>query len=174
MLAESLKLIYFLFPVYIADIMPLLFRNKLKSLEFPLDLGIKLEGNSLFGAHKTFRGILVAILFGTIMFYFQKVININSIIIYRDYSVLLGFFLAIGAMFGDLFKSFIKRRINIIPGHNFFIADQIDAVLGAILFSSLIIKFTYLQIVLMVVFTYFLKLLLSYVGFVLHIRKHKW
>src|SRR3989344_2561696 len=104
MLAESLKLIYFLFPVYIADIMPLLFRNKLKSLEFPLDLGIKLEGNSLFGAHKTFRGILVAILFGTIMFYFQKVININSIIIYQDYSVLLGLFLATGAMFADCFN----------------------------------------------------------------------
>ncbi len=174
MLTEMFKLIYFLLPVYFADMAPLFFRNSLLSLEKPLDFGFKLKGKRIFGPHKTFRGIIVAILFGTVIFYFQQMININSIIIYRDYSVLLGFFLATGAMFGDTFKSFIKRRLDIAPGKRFFVADQIDAVVGALIFSSFIIDYNLFQIVFMILITFILKLLNNYVAYRLHIRNQKW
>lgn len=169
MIEEILKLIYFLLPVYAADSSPWLFRHTLKSLEIPLDGRLKFRGLDLLGSHKTVRGIVVGILFGTIMFYFQQVLNISSIIMYEDYTVLLGFFLATGAMFGDLTKSFIKRRLKIAPGQEFLIADQIDAVLGAILFSSFIIDFTYVQIFIMIIVTLFLKL--GIYSLILHIQK---
>jgi CDP-diglyceride synthetase len=43
-------------------------------------------------------------------------------------------------MTGDAVKSFFKRRLGITPGKSWFPFDQLDFVLGAILFVS-IIKF---------------------------------
>ncbi len=52
-----------------------------------------------------------------------------------NYSILLGFTLSLGALIGDLIESFIKRRLNRSPGSPLPIADQIDFILGAMLFS---------------------------------------
>jgi CDP-2,3-bis-(O-geranylgeranyl)-sn-glycerol synthase len=43
--------------------------------------------------------------------------------------------LSLGALTGDLIESFIKRRVNRSPGNPLPVADQIDFILGALLFS---------------------------------------
>jgi CDP-2,3-bis-(O-geranylgeranyl)-sn-glycerol synthase len=43
--------------------------------------------------------------------------------------------LSLGALVGDLAESFIKRRLNVSPGSSLPIADQLDFVIGAFLFS---------------------------------------
>lgn len=42
-----------------------------------------------------------------------------------------------GGAFGDLFGSFLKRRLNIESGAPFWVIDQLDFALGAILFVAI-------------------------------------
>jgi len=43
--------------------------------------------------------------------------------------------LSLGALFGDLAGAFVKRRIGLAPGDLLPVIDQIDFIIGAILFS---------------------------------------
>jgi CDP-2,3-bis-(O-geranylgeranyl)-sn-glycerol synthase len=52
-----------------------------------------------------------------------------------SFDIFLGFVLSLGALTGDLLESFIKRRLNRSPGSSLPVADQIDFILGAFLFS---------------------------------------
>ncbi len=171
---EMLKLLYFLLPAYFADMAPVFFKQTLSSLDLPLDFGIKFNGKDLLGRHKTVRGALVAIITGMIIFYIQQVLDINSIIRYSDYNIFLGFLITFGAVFGDIFKSFIKRRLEISPGKSFIVADQIDATVGAIVFSAFIIDYTLYQIAFMIIATLVLKIMINYLGFYLKVREEKW
>jgi CDP-2,3-bis-(O-geranylgeranyl)-sn-glycerol synthase len=50
-------------------------------------------------------------------------------------TILFGFLLSLGALFGDLFGAFLKRRMGFAPGELLPVVDQIDFIIGAILFS---------------------------------------
>lgn len=174
MLTEMLKLLYFLLPAYFADMAPVFFKQTLSSLDRPMDYGLKFGGKDLLGRHKTVRGALVAIIAGMIVFHLQQVLDINSIIRYSDYSIFLGFLITFGAVFGDISKSFIKRRFGIAPGKSFIPADQIDAVVGAIIFSAFMIDYTLFQMTFMILATLILKIITNHAGYYLKIREEKW
>ncbi len=71
----------------------------------PLDGGYRLEdGHPLFGSHKTVRGILGAVAAGCV------------ISLLMGFPCWLGFFTAILSMAGDLFSSFVKRRLDMDSG----------------------------------------------------------
>ena len=46
--------------------------------------------------------------------------------------------LSLGALLGDLVKSFFKRRLKIARGESWPIADQLDFVIGALLLTSIV------------------------------------
>lgn len=71
----------------------------------PLDGGYRLkDGHPLFGSHKTVRGILGAVAAGC------------AISVLMGFPWWLGFFTAILSMAGDLFSSFVKRRLDMDSG----------------------------------------------------------
>ena len=71
---------------------------------FPLDAGtIFVDGRPLFGHSKTNRGIVVSIL----------VTAVSAPLIGLDLTI--GAMVAGAAMAGDLFSSFVKRRLNLPP-----------------------------------------------------------
>jgi len=85
-----------------------------RRLNFPLDFGVTFfDGRPIFGSSKTYRGILVSVLATTAC------------------APLIGLDLAIGAMVagtamaGDLFSSFVKRRLNLPPSSRALGLDQI-------------------------------------------------
>ena len=142
-----LSLIFFVSifgPAYLANGSPVLFKliKDLKILfKYPIDFGFILFGERLIGNNKTWIGLFVGVLGG----------SIGSLILYllgyyRDYSIFnclyIGAVLGFGAMFGDLFKSFIKRRFEISPGKSWPIFDQLDFVVGAWVFSGFIWPFS--------------------------------
>ena len=43
--------------------------------------------------------------------------------------------LSLGALFGDLAGAFVKRRLGLAPGDLLPVIDQVDFIIGAILFS---------------------------------------
>ena len=125
---------WFIFPAYCANAAPVIFGGGK-----PMDFGKKFfDGKPFLGAHKTFRGFLAGILVGTLVGLVQTVLYEQVLFEYGpqfQYSILLGFVLSIGALTGDLIESFVKRRLNRSPGISLPVADQLDFILGAFLFS---------------------------------------
>ena len=114
--------IYYYLPAYFANGMPILFGGGL-----PLDFGKNWkDGRRIFGDGKTFRGAIFGILVGTLA--------IGTI----QGNLELACFMSIGAILGDLIKSFHKRRLGYQSGEKFFPWDQIDFLIGATIFAALI------------------------------------
>jgi len=126
--------LWFIFPAYCANAAPVIFGGGR-----PIDFGkIFWDGKPILGSHKTFRGFLSGIVIGTLVGFFQTLLFQYVLFQYGDqfrYNVLLGFMLSLGALVGDVVESFIKRRLGISPGCSLPIADQLDFVAGALLFS---------------------------------------
>jgi CDP-2,3-bis-(O-geranylgeranyl)-sn-glycerol synthase len=80
----------------------------------PVDFGLMLaDKKPCFGANKTWRGLLSSMLVTTLL---TKLLGF-------DY--LIGLQVASLAMAGDLFSSFIKRRLGQKPGTRFLFLDQV-------------------------------------------------
>ncbi len=128
---------WFIFPAYCANAAPVIFGGGQ-----PMDFGKTFfDGKPFLGSHKTFRGFLAGIIVGTLVGVVQTLIFEQVLFQYSpqfQYSILLGFVLSLGALTGDLIESFIKRRLNRSPGSSIPVADQIDFILGALLFSILV------------------------------------
>ncbi|HDQ06770.1 MAG TPA: CDP-2,3-bis-(O-geranylgeranyl)-sn-glycerol synthase [Candidatus Bathyarchaeota archaeon] len=126
--------LWFIFPAYCANAAPVIFGGGQ-----PMDFGKRFfDGKPLLGSHKTVRGFLAGLIVGTLVGLVQTLLSEQILVQYStqfQYTVFLGFMLSLGALTGDLIESFIKRRINRAPGSSLPIADQIDFVLGAFLFS---------------------------------------
>ena len=127
---------WLIFPAYCANAAPVIFGGGK-----PMDFGKTFfDGKPLLGAHKTFRGFLAGIIVGTFVGLVQTVIYEQVLFQYEygyqfQYTIFLGFALSLGALSGDLIESFVKRRLNRSPGSSLPVADQIDFILGAFLFS---------------------------------------
>ena len=162
-----IKSLYFFLPVYFANMAPVLF----KWLPFKKPISKK-----MFGKNKTWRGLIVAILTGGIVFWVQKILfNAGFVslafIDYHDFPLYYGFLLGIGAILGDLVKSYYKRKVGIKPGDSWLFFDQEDFVIGAFLFS-----FFYYVPPIEIVFTLFLvspflHMAANYTGHLLGIRE---
>lgn len=84
------------------------------------------------GAHKTVVGAMAGVLMALLVAFIQSLITWDGALV--DYSrwPLIGLALGVGAMGGDLMKSFFKRRRRIPPGARWVPADQLDFVVGAL------------------------------------------
>jgi CDP-2,3-bis-(O-geranylgeranyl)-sn-glycerol synthase len=54
---------------------------------------------------------------------------------FNNYPILFSLLIPLGGLLGDLAGAFIKRRLNIAPGGLLPVVDQIDFVVGAVLFA---------------------------------------
>ena len=59
-----LAVLYFFVPAYVANMSPVVVRNRFPSLAAPIDGGLSWRGRRLLGDHKTWRGLLVGIVVG--------------------------------------------------------------------------------------------------------------
>jgi len=124
-----------------------------------LDNGVRLkDGRPLFGASKTWRGIVSAVIASTLA---APLIGLP---------VPLGTLAGAGAMLGDLCSSFIKRRLGLAAGDMALGLDQIPESLFPSLLLWPFLLFTWIDIA--IVLTIFLagELVLSQLLFRLHIR----
>jgi len=137
-----LKALYFALPIYAANMAPVLVA-KVPFLAAPIDGGLTYKGKPLLGKNKTWRGLLFGVLFALItifiqgeMFSHQFAQQLSSLD-YRSLNlILIGFLMGFGALFGDAFKSFIKRRIGKKSGSAWPPFDQIDFILGSLVFTA--------------------------------------
>ena len=148
MLTLLLESIVFVLPIYFANGFATLSMHVpiIKNWKTPIDLGRQWNGKRLLGKGKTIRGflfgVMVGLLGGLIQYYLTQKFEFK----YFDFLdknplnkiLLLSFLLGFGALFGDSVKSFFKRRVGIESGRPWPVFDQLDFIVGALLFGSII------------------------------------
>ena len=115
-----LKLCWLYLPVALSNMAPVVCKNQLQFLAVPVDGGRLFRGAEVFGSHKTWRGIIVATLTGGIVFLIQVWLTRQFPLIaqWSFFDILtaplwFGFVFGFAAIFGDLVKSFAKRRVGL-------------------------------------------------------------
>jgi CDP-2,3-bis-(O-geranylgeranyl)-sn-glycerol synthase len=134
--------LYFIFPAYCANAAPVIFGGGR-----PIDANRTfIDGKPILGSHKTVRGFFAGLIVGTLVSFVQ-----NTVYPLYQSNPLLGFALSLGALIGDVFDSFIKRRLGFPPGASFPILDQLDFVIGALLFSLMVSPLPPLNLILIII-----------------------
>ena len=125
----------------------------------PLDAGSKwFDGRPVFGSSKTYRGILTAVAAGAA----------GAPLIGLDLPT--GLTVAAAAMAGDLFSSFVKRRLNMPPSSQGLGLDQIPESLFPMLACRTALSLTPVDILLGVGLFFAGELLLSRLLYRAHLR----
>ena len=177
MLALIIDALWLMLPAYVPNSSAVLFAGKT-----PLDLGRNFaDGKRVFGSGKTFRGIIGGTLSGIVVGLLLQLIK-NSTHIgvpsFEPLSVIAA--LSLGAMLGDLTKSFFKRRLGMDRGDPLPIVDQLDFVIGAwvltyAFFSGwFTLNFTLPVIVVVLILSPLLHLGVNIIGFKLGKKKEPW
>lgn len=153
-------ILQFLVLLTLANGTPVIVRKLLGDfLSQPLDGGIIFfDGQPLFGPSKTIRGIVL------------------SILVTAGISPLIGLEWNIGAvaaamaMIGDLFSSFLKRRLKMVPSSRATGLDQIPESLFPALATRSMLELTSPEIILVVTIFFAGEVILSRLLFKWHLR----
>jgi CDP-2,3-bis-(O-geranylgeranyl)-sn-glycerol synthase len=163
--------LYFFLPAYIANMVPVLFKW-LPFLNFPV-------WEKKCGKNKTWRGLVLATLFGGLIFWLQKIaysygFTKLAIIDYSGISVFFGFLLGFGAIIGDLVESYYKRKAGIAPGKPWIPFDQLDFVLGGLFFGFFIYVPKASTVLILLIVSPLFHILFNRIGYWLKINPGKW
>jgi len=137
--------IVFFLPAGIANTFPVIVAKVpyLKDFNFPLDMGLSIGGVRVLGDHKTVRGMVFGVFFGLFCAFLLRDLVLSFADLNFDYSWFWsGLFLSLGALGGDALKSFFKRRAGIESGKSWIPFDQIDYIVGAVLASLFLYRFS--------------------------------
>lgn len=127
----------------------------------PIDRGARfVDGRPVFGPSKTFRGVLLSVL----------VTSACAPLVGSSWRI--GALVASVAMGGDLFSSFLKRRMNLSAGSKATGLDQVPESLFPLLACRNALALTALDIVVTVAIFFAGELLLSRLLYHFHLRDH--
>lgn len=180
-MSSILFVLWFFLPAGIANAAPV-FASRLpllRNLSAPIDAGLTWRGKRLFGANKTWRGLLFGIFMAVIVVYIQQLLwQHNVITLFSDelmqylvYSpVVLGFLFGFGALAGDFIESFAKRQAGIASGKSWFPFDQIDYVLGGSIAIAMVADLSLIYYGLILIVWFGMHLLFSYIGYLLKLK----
>ena len=173
-----LKCFYLMLPAYFANMAPVIVK-KINLFVYPIDFNKKINNEHVLGKNKTFRGLVFGIILAIVIAYLQFLLyNAESFkaISFFDYQnwLLFGFLMGLGALAGDLAKSFFKRRLGIKPGARFIPFDQTDFVFGSLVFIMPIFALTLKIFIVSLLLSFLLHITVNHVAFYLKIRNEKW
>lgn len=180
-LKELLFVFWFFAPAGVANVMAF-FSSKIpyvKKFNQPVDARIKFRGKRILGSHKTIRGFVFGITMAIVCVYVE-IFLYNQIPLLQDLlpidyktidPITLGFLLGFGALAGDAIKSFFKRQVNFPPGKSWVPFDQIDYILGGIVFTYFYIPLSIFEYILLFLVWFLLHPLLSFWGYILKLKR---
>lgn len=148
MLRLVFEALFYALPIFVANSCATLTLSipLIKDRRTPIDFGQSWRGKRILGDGKSFQGLF----FGTFM---SAVVGVFQYGIFKNWTfehvkylnesslvrvVILALFLGFGALFGDIVKSFFKRRIGITRGNPWVPFDQLDFLIGGVIFGSLV------------------------------------
>lgn len=165
--------VWLILPAYAANGLAPLFRGK-----HPMDGGRKLEKHFILGPGKTWEGFIggtvVAIIIAIIMQVAQpylpwgiSAVPLNII----PMTAQLGFLLGFGAMAGDAGGSFIKRRFDIGRGKPAPLLDQLDFLVGAMIFAMILVNIEIGWWIILLIMTPIIHWISCIIGFIFKVKK---
>jgi len=172
-------------PAYLANASALTFGGGT-----PLDLGRSMnDGRRILGDGVTWKGTIIGILIGMAVGLVQGAISgniVHDLLIIGDpgianlvqgtitsnavQGILLGLVLGSGAVIGDACGSFIKRRFKVERGRPVPLMDQLDFVVGALVFASLVVMIPLSLIIIILVISVFLHLGTNMIAYLLGLK----
>ncbi|MDO5841466.1 CDP-2,3-bis-(O-geranylgeranyl)-sn-glycerol synthase [Methanosarcina mazei] len=148
------------------------------------------DGRRILGDGKTYRGLFSGIFCGFLAgcvevwlsFRGFEILGIEMPGFGPDYtsSLIVVLALASGALFGDMFKSFFKRRMGLKRGASLPLVDQLDFVVGAWVFTYLaapewfVSNFTPGIMLTVIIITPLLHLTTNIIGYFIGVKKEPW
>ena len=159
LIVDALK---FIFPAYCANATPVLAGGGAK-----MDFGRNfIDGKRIFGNNKTFRGFFFGYAVGVL---------VGAMEVYAfHFPLLFAFLIPLGALLGDLTGAFLKRRIGIAPGGLLPVVDQVDFVIGAVVFSLPLAMISWQLAVTVLLITPPIHLLTNFLAYKLKLKKNPW
>lgn len=129
---------WFILPAYVANGVPLILGGGT-----PVDFGKKLsDGNRILGDGKTIRGSITGLLAGVSFGIFQVFLishpEFPAKVVTPRWGLKIVLLLVLGALFGDLAASFLKRRMGLQRGHSVLVVDQLDFIVGSLILASVV------------------------------------
>jgi CDP-2,3-bis-(O-geranylgeranyl)-sn-glycerol synthase len=166
---ELLEIIFlYTVPLYIANSTPVIVHGKI-----PIDFGKNFFGKPILGKGKTFLGAFAGVLAGSAFGALIIQIFPFATSLIPNYFA-LAVFLSIGAILGDIVKSFFKRRFGIESGQKWVLADQLDFILGGIVLSLLVRVPEYWLVLLLLFATFFIHCGVNLIAYKLKLKKVPW
>jgi CDP-2,3-bis-(O-geranylgeranyl)-sn-glycerol synthase len=146
-------------PGALANLTPPIATRLFPSLYYPLDLNKKFRGRRVLGYEKTFRGVLTGLIFAHATFVTQIFYLVNhsdSFLISIQPSLTklpayYGIYIGLGALGGDVIKSFFKRRTGRKPGSPWFPYDQTAWILGILVMQNILIDLNFRLVVMTII-----------------------
>jgi len=163
LIVEAMK---FIFPAYCANAVPVLAGGGQ-----PMDFGKNFfDGKPVLGKNKTFRGFFFGLAIGIFVGAVESLVFGYPF----PFSVLFSVLAPLWALCGDLAGAFLKRRLGIAPGDLLPIIDQIDFVVGALLFSLPLAIMYWELAVAVIIITPPIHLLTNFLAYKLKLKKNPW
>ena len=148
----------------------------------PVDLGRNYsDGKRIFGDGKTYRGLGIGILAGILIGLVQIwAVGRFGWTYLPEQTLLTVILLSVGALLGDMVKSFFKRRFGKERGANWPIADQYDLVLGAFVLLAIfdwpwvVANVTLPVLIVILVLTPVLHRAMNILGYMVKVKEVPW
>jgi len=165
-----IKILLYIAPLYFANSAAMLSGGKTA-----LDFGRKMpDGERILGEGKTIKGSLMGIAVGTGVAGIILLVAPDIAAAVSPRYLELGFLLAGGAIVGDIIASFFKRRSGIKPGTEAFVVDQLDFVVGGMLFGSVIYMPSFYEVIFIAVATLIIHRFTNFIAFKVKLKKVPW
>lgn len=165
-----IRAVWLMLPAYIANPTAVVFGGGK-----PVDLGKNwFDGRRILGEGKTFRGLLGGSACGILAGLLQMQV---SFVNFTPAAIIT---LPVGALLGDLVKSFFKRRMGYERGAKLPLVDQLDFVAGAWVLTYVLEpqwfkdNFTFWIIITVIILTPMLHRLTNILGYYMKVKKEPW
>ena len=169
--------LWLLIPAYAANGWPPLAHGRMA-----IDRGRTMaDGRRIFGGSKTIEGFVVGVAAGTfygiIESYLYPGFNLYASMFGVSLPLMtpfIGFMIAFGALVGDLGGAFIKRRLGMPSGSDAPGLDQLNFIVGAIIFSFAFTRITIPMAIIMLLLTPLIHRFVCIIGHALKFKKVPW
>ncbi|MBI4896487.1 MAG: CDP-2,3-bis-(O-geranylgeranyl)-sn-glycerol synthase [Candidatus Aenigmarchaeota archaeon] len=164
--------LWFIAPAYAANSFPPIMKGTR-----PIDGNKTFRGKRMLGDGKTVEGTLGGFFFALGIGLIQIAVQQNLAPLnfsLMEMTPVLIMLLAAGALIGDMVASFFKRQIGFKRGDPVLLLDQLDFVVMAFLFASLVTTIPLAMLVIILVITPPLHLITNVFGYLVKLKRNPW
>ena len=128
----------------------------------------------LLGSHKTVVGALTGVAVAVLVAGIQAQVHWSGPLADYHRWPELGLLLGVGAIGGDIVKSFVKRRRHVPPGGRWIPFDQLDFAIGAIVLVVAVVHLTWGDIATILAITFVGDIAVNQISYAFGIRETAW